>query len=463
MSFNSIYFLFTFLPCAFLLYYAIPARGKNLILVLISLVFYAWGEPKYIILLLALILFNYAIGFRIEHAQGLKRKRALIEALILNLFILIYFKYYGFILDSIFHIIPKFINYKTLLMPLGISFFTFQILSYLFDVYHKKCEVSKNIISFALYVSFFPKLIMGPIEPYHDFEKQIDHHPVNGALLDRGSKRFIIGLAQKVILANTFAFVITQMHATSETTIGAWLLTLTYTLQIYFDFCGYSNMAIGLANLFGFNLMENFNYPYISKSISEFWRRWHISLGAFFKNYVYIPLGGNRVSKNVHIANLMIVWLLTGLWHGASFNFIVWGLYYGIIIILEKYYFNAYLNKLPKPVQWFITFFIIMIGWVFFSTNNLAAAFHQLANMFHLSGNAWLNQEVIWLGKSYLVYFILGLIAMTPFMKNILTHKLKPRLKHYETIANVVYLCLFSLSLLYLMSDTFQSFLYFQF
>ncbi|MEG2550531.1 MAG: MBOAT family O-acyltransferase, partial [Erysipelotrichaceae bacterium] len=329
MSFNSIYFLFTFLPCAFLLYYATPKRGKNVVLVLISLYFYGWGEPKYIILLLALILINYLIGLRIDYAKGLKRKRALIEALILNLFILVYFKYYGFMLDTIFTFIPKFIQYHPLLMPLGISFFIFQIISYIFDVYNKKCDASHNLISFSLYVSFFPKLIMGPIEPYHSFEKQINHHPISAQRLDCGSKRFVIGLAQKVMLANVFASIITQMTNTSNTTIGAWLLTLTYTLQIYFDFCGYSNMAIGLANMFGFELMENFNYPYISKSISEFWRRWHISLGSFFKNYVYIPLGGNRVSKKVHIRNLMIVWLLTGLWHGASFNFIVWGIYYG--------------------------------------------------------------------------------------------------------------------------------------
>ena len=341
MLFSSIVFLFTFLPAVMLLYYLLPVRFRNVILLLASLVFYAWGEPVYLFLMLLSILFNYFSGLDIARNLQDKRaaKRSLVFNLIINLAVLGFFKYEGFVLDTLNGILPVHISYHALPLPIGISFYTFQILSYIIDVYRGNVKVQTNLPNFALYVTMFPQLIAGPIVQYADVDEQLASREVSRTKFGEGSMYFIRGLAKKVLLANTSGMIFTEVSGLAKGNIAvmtAWLGAFAYMFQIYFDFSGYSDMAIGLGKMFGFEFNMNFNYPYVSKSITEFWRRWHISLSSWFRDYVYIPLGGNRVSKIKHIRNLLIVWFLTGLWHGAAWNFVAWGLYYGVLLIIEK-------------------------------------------------------------------------------------------------------------------------------
>ena len=352
MLFSSIVFLFTFLPVILILYYLVPRRLKNALLLLCSLVFYAWGEPAYIFLMIFSIIFNYISGLDI--ARNLKNRRAargsLIFNLIVNLGILGFFKYEGFLLDSLNRVLPVDIPYRELALPIGISFYTFQILSYIIDVYRQNVKAQKNFMDFALYVTMFPQLIAGPIVRYSDIEKQLHSRQESFRKFGDGAMFFIRGLAKKVLLANTIGMVFTEVTSLDPgkmSVLSAWLGCAAYTFQIYFDFSGYSDMAIGLGKMFGFEFLKNFDYPYISRSITEFWRRWHISLSTWFKEYLYIPLGGNRVSTAKHIRNLLVVWFLTGLWHGAAWNFVAWGLYYGILLIMEKYFLGRFLEKLP--------------------------------------------------------------------------------------------------------------------
>lgn len=342
MLFSSIVFLFTFLPIVLILYYVLPAACRNPVLLLASLVFYAWGEPVYIFLMILSILFNYISGLDIARnlENKKKAKRSLVFNIIVNIAILGFFKYEGFVLDTINHVFPVHIKYHALALPIGISFYTFQIMSYIIDVYRGKVKVQKNLLNFALYVTMFPQLIAGPIVQYADIDEQLTHRRHSIGKFGDGCMFFIRGLAKKVLLANTSGMIFTEVTGLSKGNVSvltAWLGAFAYMFQIYFDFSGYSDMAIGLGKMFGFELCVNFNYPYVSKSITEFWRRWHISLSSWFRDYVYIPLGGNRVSAARHIFNLLVVWLLTGLWHGAAWNFVVWGLYYGVILIIEKY------------------------------------------------------------------------------------------------------------------------------
>lgn len=463
MSFSSLFFVFTWLPIIYALYALSPKRLKNAYLVIVSLLFYSWGDPKYVILLIFCILVNYGLGIWINNSNGHKRKSIFLLSLIINVFILAYFKYYGFMLDTIFNIIPVSAHYEVLAMPLGISFFTFQILAYQIDVYRKKIEAQRNFIDYALYVSFFPKLIMGPITPYAFFEEQLKNHKITRALLDKGAKRFIIGLAQKVILANTFAVIWNSYCMSDASLLGAWIGILAYTLQIYFDFCGYSHMAIGLANMFGFQLVENFNYPYVSQSISEFWRRWHISLGAWFREYIYIPLGGNRVSRNKHIRNLMIVWLLTGIWHGASFNFIIWGVYYGVLVVLEKHVFASIIERIPMLLRWICTFILVVIGWVFFATPTLSAAFAYLGRMGNIGTIGVIDNTAIWYLKSYLIYFIIAIFACTPLLPNLFKMIARKRIDLMHMVMIALLILLFFLTISFMVNDTYTSFLYFDF
>ena len=367
MVFSSITFLFLFLPIVLAVYYIVPEKAKNIILLIASILFYAWGEPVYIVLMLLSIILNYFCGQDIEEKSDdpVKAKRSILFAVVVNVLILMFFKYYGFLLDMLNSILPVEIPYRELPLPVGISFYTFQSLSYVLDIYWKKVKPQKNILYFALYISMFPQLIAGPIVRYIDIEKQLVSRKISAARLGQGAMFFIRGLAKKVILANTAGEIfeqISSMSAGNLSVLMAWLGCISYAFQIYFDFSGYSDMAVGLGKMFGFEFRKNFDYPYISKSITEFWRRWHISLSTWFREYVYIPLGGNRCSAVRNIINLMIVWTLTGMWHGAAWNFIAWGIYYGVLIVLEKYVWGASLDEAPRAVRHIYSLVLVMIG-----------------------------------------------------------------------------------------------------
>ena len=375
MLFSSLVFLFTFLPITLLVYYLVPRKVKNVVLLIASLIFYAWGEPVYIFLMLISILFNYFCGMDIALKAGRKSQvRSLIFTIVVNLFILGFFKYYGFIVTNLNAILPFYIPYRKLELPIGISFYTFQTLSYIIDVYRGNVDVQVNLIDFGTYVTMFPQLIAGPIVQYADVERQLRERKESLTKFGYGAWFFVIGLAKKVLLANTIGSIYENIAAMDGmSVVTAWLGCLAYTFQIYFDFSGYSDMAVGLGKMFGFEFMQNFNYPYISKSVTEFWRRWHISLGSWFREYVYIPLGGNRVTVPRHLLNLLIVWFLTGLWHGASWNFVAWGLFYGVILITEKYFTGKILAKLPEAVQTLYTMILVMLGWVLFFSPTLGS------------------------------------------------------------------------------------------
>lgn len=457
MTFTTITFLFTFLPIAFILYYICPKVYQNHAMLLISICFYAWGEPIYVCLLIGMLFINYYMVDSIAKSIGKKRKIHLIETLILNLFLLGYFKYYS----ALFGLVDVEGVFSFLPMPLGISFFTFSMISYIVDVYRKTTTQASTISSFALYVCFFPKLIMGPIEPYHVFEKKLFKHEMTINLLDQGAKYFVIGMAQKIILADTFARCYTNLQSIEMTFLSSWLMALAFTFQIYFDFSGYSHMALGLANMFGFPLMKNFKFPYHADSITSFWRRWHISLSQFFRDYVYIPLGGNRVSTMRHVCNLLIVWLLTGLWHGASLNFILWGLYYGVLLLIEKYVWKDHFYTLPKWLRWIYTFFFVNIGWVIFAHHDITSMITQLQAMFMVN-TTFLNQACLFYLQNYFVFFLIAFAVSQPYLFKAFDtlEKQKPKV---GILRFVMYAVVFVLSIFYIASSNFQSFLYFQF
>jgi len=428
----------------------------------VSLFFYAWGEPYFVVLLILLIIINYILGIYIEKNKQ-NGKCCLVEAIVVNLFILIYFKYYGFILDTFFSLFKISIAYKTLPMPAGISFFIFTILSYLFDIYNGQIKAERHFTHFALYVSFFPKLLMGPIMRYKDIKKQMEYHPIDKNHLEKGTQFFMIGLAQKVIFANTFATIWQNASFQNMSVTYAWVAILAYTLQIYFDFQGYTQMAIGLGHLFGFVLPQNFNYPYMATSITDFWRRWHITLSLWFRDYVYIPLGGNRTTIFKHIRNIMIVWMLTGLWHGASWNFLLWGIYYGIILIAEKYVFYQYLKKMPSILQHLLTMVIVMIGWVLFANSSLYAIQNFLCSLFHFNENALYDPSSLFIFKNYFIYFVIGILWCTPLFSKLYLFFSEYFKEELWFIKPTLTILCWIIIITFMVSDTYQSFLYFQF
>lgn len=468
MVFSSIVFLFTFLPIVLILYYIIPGRGKNIVLLLGSLLFYAWGEPVYIFLMIFSIFFNYISGLDI--ARNLKNrsaaKRSLVFNIVVNLAVLGFFKYEGFVLDSLNSVLPVKISYHELPLPIGISFYTFQILSYIIDVYRKNVKVQNNFLDFALYVSMFPQLIAGPIVKYADIEKQLHFRRESWSKFGDGAMSFIRGLAKKVLLANTIGMVFTEVSSMASgevSVLTAWLGCAAYTFQIYFDFSGYSDMAVGLGKMFGFEFPRNFNYPYISKSITEFWRRWHISLSTWFREYVYIPLGGNRVSTWKHIRNLLVVWLLTGLWHGAAWNFVAWGIYYGIILIVEKYLLTPVLEKMPGIIRRIYSLLIIMIGWVLFFSPSLGSALKYVGTMFGAGAHGIVDREGIYLLMTNLALWIILILGSTPGVHK-RYEKFIGRKGQKKIAANcVVYAVIFILCIAYLVTETYNPFLYFRF
>lgn len=463
MVFSSIVFLFAFLPPVLAVYYLAPVKLRNLVLLVASLIFYAWGEPVYIGLMGYSILWNYVMGLDIARfkEKGKSGKWSLALGVTVNLLILGFFKYYGFLAENLESLLSIRLPDLALSLPIGLSFYTFQSISYLADVYRGKAKRQTNLISFGLYISMFPQLVAGPIVQYADVDAQLQKRKMSPEKFGDGVRYFISGLSKKVLLANNLGVIFQEITALSGLSVlSAWLGVLAYTLQIYFDFSGYSDMAIGLGKMLGFEFRPNFNYPYCAKSITDFWRRWHMSLSSWFREYVYIPLGGNRVKAGRHMFNLLVVWMLTGLWHGASWNFVVWGLYYGILLIFEKYVLKGKIEQWPV-VRRVYTLFLVMTGWVFFFSPSLTAAGQYLAALFGQGAAGLTDTAGLYYLTTGLVLFILAALFSTPLPFGI-WRKLQEN-DWWDGLILVGYLALFLLAVAYLIRDTYNPFLYFRF
>lgn len=469
MLFSSITFLFLFLPIMLAVYYIASPQWKNLLLLAGSLIFYAWGEPVYIILMILSILLNYFCGMDIENKSEneAKAKRSLVFAITVNIVLLVFFKYFGFLVESTNTLFGISIPYRELALPIGISFYTFQEISYIVDVYRGKVKAQQSLVKYALYVSMFPQLVAGPIVCYGDIEKQLTERKISGRKLGQGAMLFIIGLSKKAVLANTLGKIFEEISSTSAsnlTVLMAWLGCITYAFQIYFDFSGYSDMAIGLGRMFGFEFKKNFDVPYISKSITEFWRRWHISLSSWFREYVYIPLGGNHVTISRNIVNLLIVWMLTGMWHGAAWNFIVWGIYYGVVLVLEKYVWGAIVDRWPSVLQHIYALVLVLVGWVFFFSPSLGAALRYLFAMVG-GGAGFAGKEVFFVILTHWLFYLLAVIGSTTLGSRMLRAILNVSENHTVriVITLVVFFGMLAISVAYLIADTYNPFLYFRF
>ena len=465
MLFTSISFLYYFLPALIIIYFITPKKYKNIILLIASLLFYLYGEPKYVFLMIAEIIIAYIGAILIDKYKN-QSKNILITTLFIHVFLLIIFKYTDFIIQTINDISNANIKLLNIALPIGISFYTFQIISYVIDVYNGKVKVQKNIINLATYVSLFPQLVAGPIVRYQTVEKELDDRVHSFNNFAYGIRRFSIGLAKKVLIANALGELCNKAFALNETTIiFYWIFGISYMLQLYFDFSAYSDMAIGLGRIFGFNFPENFNYPYISKSITEFWRRWHISLSTWFKDYVYIPLGGNRDGKYKQIRNILIVWLLTGIWHGANWTFLIWGLLFGIILIIEKIWLNKFMEKLPSFIRRIYVLFIVMILFIIFNSENMQVALTNIKGLFGMNGEVFVNDYTLHYLKSYLPVLIIALLGSTPLIK-ILIDKLRKN-KYVNNIINILEPILIVVILVvvtsYLIDNSYNPFLYFRF
>ena len=470
MVFSSLVFLFIFLPITLLLYFLAPRKIRNIILLVVSLVFYAWGEPIYILLMIFSSIVDYTHGMLIEkyREQDKKAKLVVLSSVIINLSLLGFFKYADFMILNINNIFGTTLSELNLPLPIGISFYTFQTMSYTIDVYRRQAPVQKNPIALATYVTLFPQLIAGPIVRYQTIADQINNRKETVDKFAIGLERFILGLGKKVLLANNIGLLWNQIQNTGFddlTILTAWLGIIAFGFQIYFDFSGYSDMAIGLGKMFGFDFLENFNYPYISTSITEFWRRWHISLGSWFRDYVYIPIGGNRVSKLKVYRNLFVVWFLTGLWHGASWNFVLWGLYFGLIIAAEKAFLLKFINRLWKPIRHVYALLLILIGWVLFSFDNLTDGIEYLKIMFGLGGVPIMNNQFVYYLYTNLILIIILIILSTPVIKKKYEMQVKGHANSkLQTIVvpSILFLILF-ISTAYLVDSTYNPFLYFRF
>ena len=472
MLFSSLTFIFYFLPLCLLLYYIIPRKFikiRNAILLVFSLIFYAWGEPKYIILMLLTVFISWFFGLLIEkYKKKKKQKRVLfIVSIIAVIASLLYFKYTNFFIDNINGIFNSNINVKNIVLPIGISFYTFQILSYLIDLYRNKIKVQKNFFNLSLYISFFPQLIAGPIVTYETIEDQLENRKETLDKAVQGAERFIIGLGKKVIIANNMALIADTIF--NSTILGEYsrlvliLGVIAYTFQIYFDFSGYSDMAIGLGKIFGFDFLENFNYPYMAKSVTDFWRRWHISLTSFFREYIYIPLGGNRVPKLRWILNISIVWLLTGFWHGAAWTFIIWGIYYLVLLLSEKMIFSKIKIKIPTIIKMFLTFILVNIGWIIFRANSLndlgLILSHIVVKGDGISLISFLNNN------SNVISSLPYLIPAIIFSFNIVS-KLDEKFKDniiYDILKKIVLIGIFVWCISILVSSLYNPFIYYRF
>lgn len=464
MVFSSLVFMFAYLPITLLAYYLVPRQGRNIFLFIVNLIFYGWGEPRLVLLMVFNIFFNYIGGWLVDkyRADAKKKKLFLILTCVLDIGILAVFKYTGMITETL-NMLP-FLNIPELQisLPIGISFYTFQTMSYVIDVYRDDAPVSKNFINFGTYVALFPQLIAGPIVRYRDIAEQLVNRRETLEMFTKGVKLFMVGLAKKVIIANTMGTLTTNIFATTDENgvVGTWVGMIAYTFQIYFDFSGYSDMACGLGNMMGFEFLKNFNYPYIAKSITDFWRRWHIPLSTWFKEYVYIPLGGNRKGVKRQILNLLIVWGLTGLWHGAAYNFVLWGLYYGLLLILEKFVLKKFLDRLPSFVQHIYTLFIIIIGWGLFYFTDVGQLGEFMVDLFNF-GNGICGDQAFNLIMSNMPMLIIAAVASTPLATMLYT-----RFEHrrFMWIPETLYcMGVLAVSTASLVNQSYNPFLYFRF
>ncbi|MCQ5311124.1 MBOAT family O-acyltransferase [Flavonifractor plautii] len=465
MLFSSIPFLYYFLPLVLAVYFLTPARFRNAVLLLASLIFYAWGEPKYVLLMLASILSGYGFGLLQEQYRGQKGAKLVCGlSVAVSLSFLLYFKYADFFLENFNAATGLGVPLLRIALPIGISFYTFQIISYTVDVYRGE-PAQKNLIHLAAYVAMFPQLIAGPIVRYSDIAQQLEHRSHSTALAAEGVRRFLIGLGKKILIANQLGELCSVFRASDEKSVlFYWLYAVAFALHIYFDFSGYSDMAIGLGKVFGFHFLENFNYPYISASITEFWRRWHMSLGTWFRDYVYIPLGGNRVGRARQLLNILVVWMLTGFWHGAAWNFVVWGLMFAVLLIMEKLWLLKPLSKCRPLAHLYVVFFVV-ISFVIFNAENMGQALSDIGGLFGAGGIPLVSAEAVYCLRSFALVLILAVLGATPLLRNGLV-----RLSQYPTAGKVLNalepFTLFVLLLVmtgYLVDGSFNPFLYFRF
>lgn len=465
MLFSSIPFLYYFLPLVLAVYFLTPARFRNAVLLLASLIFYAWGEPKYVLLMLASILSGYGFGLLQERYRGQKGAKLVCGlSVAVSLSFLLYFKYADFFLENFNAATGLGVPLLRIALPIGISFYTFQIISYTVDVYRGE-PAQKNLIHLAAYVAMFPQLIAGPIVRYSDIAQQLEHRSHSTALATEGVRRFLIGLGKKILIANQLGELCSVFRASDEKSVlFYWLYAVAFALHIYFDFSGYSDMAIGLGKVFGFHFLENFNYPYISASITEFWRRWHMSLGTWFRDYVYIPLGGNRVGRARQLLNILVVWMLTGFWHGAAWNFVVWGLMFAVLLIMEKLWLLKPLSKCRPLAHLYVVFFVV-ISFVIFNAENMGQALSDIGGLFGAGGIPLVSAEAVYCLRSFALVLILAVFGATPLLRNGLV-----RLSQYPTAGKVLNalepFTLFILLLVmtgYLVDGSFNPFLYFRF
>ena len=466
MLFSSIPFLYYFLAAVIILYFAVPFKIKNLVLLFSSLFFYAWGEVRYVILMIVVILFGYMFGLLVARSDTPKKRKVFVTLSVITCVgILGYFKYADFFVANFNAATGLNVPLLKVALPIGISFYTFQVMSYVIDVYRGQAKVQYNPFTLATYVSMFPQLIAGPIVRYADVAEQLEHreHSVDKAAL--GIRRFVIGLSKKILIANALGELCEVFKASGDKSVAFyWLYAVAFTLHIYYDFSGYSDMAIGLGKIFGLDLLENFNYPYISKSITEFWRRWHMSLGTWFRDYVYIPLGGNRVSKPRWLLNILAVWFLTGFWHGASWNFIVWGLYFAVILMLEKLVLLPILEK-SGPLKHVYVLFLVMISFVIFNAADMTEAFSYIGGMFGAGGVPVISAEAIYYFGSNLAVLIIAALGATPLCKNAVNRLCKSNRGNalLAILEPVLLVILLLLCTAYLVDGSFNPFLYFRF
>ena len=468
MVFSSLSFVYIFFPLVFIAYFIIRNRTwRNLVLLLSSLFFYSWGEPKFVLQMVAASLVAYLGGRLMDSFRGQGREKSEKTAYIVTVILLVanlfVFKYLNFVGDNVCALLGISRKFADIVLPIGISFYTFQILSYVIDLHRNKITVQKNPFDLMLYVCLFPQLIAGPIVRYQTVEDEIRNRRENLDDVYEGVKRFILGLSKKVLLANNIALLAEAVYGGDAAIYGAgmyWLAALAYTMQIYFDFSGYSDMAIGLGRIFGFHFLENFDYPYVSRSITEFWRRWHISLSSWFRDYIYIPLGGNRVSPARQAFNIMVVWMLTGFWHGAEWNFVLWGLYYGLLLLLEKYVLKNLLDKLPGFLRWIYTMFFVVIGWVIFYFTDFAQLAQAFRTLFSFSGASW--QEIVAADFSILnslVYLPLCILFSFPVIRKL---PKKDGLV-WHVLSCGIYFALALICIIYIISSQYNPFIYFRF
>ncbi len=458
MVFSSISFLFFFLPILFLCYFIIPRKWRNYCLLLFSLIFYFFGEKWYVLLLLFSCFVNYLCGLLIGKSH---KKRYLVIGIMINIGLLFYYKYTNFFLGTFSNLFHVHVNTLKIILPLGISFFTFQNLSYLVDVYRKDVDSQKNFFTYCMYIALFPQLVAGPIVRYKDVCEQLENRKESFQLFSQGVIRFVIGLGKKVLIADTFYHLYSYIMGTDMTLLSYWLVALSFTFQIYYDFSGYSDMAIGLGKMFGFEFKENFNYPLVASSITDFWRRWHMSLSSFFRDYVYIPLGGNRCSIMKNIRNIFVVWLLTGLWHGADWNFIFWGLYFFIFLIIEKFFLKTYLKS--GIFSHVYTFIAVIFSFVIFTITDLNSLFEFMKGLVGLDTPVFSN-ESLYLLRNNFVIFLVAIIGMSPFIKNRINILKKGKLHKMIDFGEVIYFfAVFFLAVATIISSSFNPFIYFRF